>query len=63
MGLLSVGTPLAWKDTKKFAEHVKKHGIIQFINLYRKLKNRHRDTLKWGDEVRRYFTNNSNNIL
>lgn len=51
MGLLSKGTPLAWKDTKKFAEHVKKHGIIQFINLYRKLKNRQRDLLKWGDEI------------
>ena len=51
MGLLSVGTPLAWKDTKKFAEQIKRHGIIQFINLYRKIKNRQRDTLKWGDEV------------
>ncbi|XP_066922074.1 glutamate--cysteine ligase catalytic subunit-like [Clytia hemisphaerica] len=51
MGLLSVGTPLAWKDTKKLAEYVKKHGIVQFINLYRKLKNRQRDTLKWGDEI------------
>ena len=51
MGLLSVGTPLSWEETKKYADHVKEHGIIQFINLYGRLKDRHRDILKWGDEV------------
>lgn len=51
MGLLSVGTPLSWEETKKNAEKIKKHGIIQFINLYNNLKDRQRDTLKWGDEV------------
>ena len=52
MGLLTLGTPLSWEDTKKHAEFIKKHGIIQFINLYKRLKDRQRDTLKWGDEVR-----------
>lgn len=51
MGLLSVGTPLSWEETKKNAEKIKKHGIIQFINLYNNLKDRQRDTLKWGDEI------------
>ena len=52
MGLLSEGSPLSWEETKKHAEHVKKHGVLQFINLYNKLKNRVGDSLKWGDEVK-----------
>lgn len=51
MGLLSEGKPLTWEETKKLASHVKEHGIIQFINLYRKLKDRQGDVLKWGDEI------------
>jgi glutamate--cysteine ligase catalytic subunit len=27
MGLLSVGTPLEWKDAEKYSDHVRKHGI------------------------------------
>lgn len=27
MGLLSLGTPLEWKDADKFGDHVRKHGI------------------------------------
>lgn len=53
MGLLSQGQPLAWSETKTHAEHVRKHGIVQFINLYKKLKNRQGGSLTWGDEVRR----------
>ena len=51
MGLLSEGSPLTWEETKKHAEHVREHGIKQFINLYRRLKDRQGDILKWGDEV------------
>ncbi len=51
MGLLSVGTPLNWDETKKWAAHVKKNGILQFIHLYHKIKDRTNDVLKWGDEV------------
>ena len=51
MGLLTEGTPLTWAETKKYAEHVQKHGIQQFINVYHKLKDRTNDGLKWGDEV------------
>lgn len=51
MGLLSEGNPLPWEKTKDLAEHVRKHGIIQFINLYHRLKDRQGDILKWGDEV------------
>ena len=51
MGLLTEGSPLSWEETKKHADHVRKHGVRQFINLYHKLKDRSHDQLKWGDEV------------
>lgn len=51
MGLLSEGNPLSWEETKALAEHVRQHGIEQFINLYKKLQDRTGDVLKWGDEV------------
>uniref|UniRef100_A0A8C2FRJ7 Glutamate--cysteine ligase n=1 Tax=Cyprinus carpio TaxID=7962 RepID=A0A8C2FRJ7_CYPCA len=51
MGLLSQGSPLNWEETKKHADHVRKHGILQFLNIYNKVKDRQKDVLKWGDEV------------
>lgn len=50
MGLLTEGNPLSWEETKKLSDHVRKHGIIQFINLYARLKDRQGDTLQFGDE-------------
>lgn len=51
MGLLSEGKPLSWADTKKNAALVHRVGIQQFLALYRRLKDRKGDVLKWGDEV------------
>ncbi|KAK3746668.1 hypothetical protein QZH41_010504, partial [Actinostola sp. cb2023] len=51
MGLLSLGSPLSWPETKKYADHVRKHGITQFLHIYNALKSRQNDVLKWGDEV------------
>lgn len=51
MGLLTEGSPLSWEETKKLTKHVREHGIQQFIHLYRRLKDRQDDVLKWGDEV------------
>lgn len=51
MGLLSEGNPLSWEETKKWKEHVRKHGIEQFIHLYARLRDRQGDVLMWGDEV------------
>ncbi|XP_049675339.1 glutamate--cysteine ligase catalytic subunit isoform X9 [Accipiter gentilis] len=51
MGLLSQGSPLSWEETRRHAEHVRKHGILQFLHIYRALRDRHKDVLKWGDEV------------
>ncbi|KAJ3092796.1 hypothetical protein HK102_002724 [Quaeritorhiza haematococci] len=51
MGLLSLGTPLPWSEAKKHADHVRKHGIIQFLNIWNRVKTRRKDHLLWGDEV------------
>ena len=40
MGLLSEGEPLSWNETKKWADHVRQHGVLQFIELYKKLETR-----------------------
>lgn len=57
MGLLTEGSPLDWAETKKWAAHVREHGITQFINLYHQLKNRTGDVLMWGDEVEYMLVN------
>ncbi|PVV02265.1 hypothetical protein BB560_003286, partial [Smittium megazygosporum] len=51
MGLLSLGTPLNWNEAKKYAEHVRENGILQFLNIWRKIKHKDRDSLLWGDEI------------
>jgi glutamate--cysteine ligase catalytic subunit len=51
MGLLYLGTPLEWDDAKKYADHVRYHGITQFLNTWNRLKDRSGDELLWGDEV------------
>jgi hypothetical protein len=51
MGLLSKGTPLDWDDAKTHADHVRKHGIEQFLAIYHRLRDRRNDNLLWGDEV------------
>lgn len=63
MGLLSQGSPLNWEETQKYADHIRKHGIIQFLNIYNKLKERQKDVLKWGDEVRIEPPNERTNTL
>ncbi|KZT10714.1 glutamate-cysteine ligase catalytic subunit [Laetiporus sulphureus 93-53] len=51
MGLLSLGTPLAWDDAKHYADHVRTHGITQFLIIWDTLKDRCGDELLWGDEI------------
>ena len=51
MGQLSKGKPMSWKDALKHHAYIKKHGIIQFINLFHAYKDRENDKFFWGDEV------------
>jgi len=36
-----MGTPLSWEETKYYANHVRHHGIEQFINVFHKNKGQH----------------------
>ncbi|KAF8904414.1 glutamate-cysteine ligase catalytic subunit [Gymnopilus junonius] len=51
MGLLYLGTPLVWDEAKKYADHVRTHGITQFLHIWDQLKDRQGDELLWGDEI------------
>jgi glutamate--cysteine ligase catalytic subunit len=51
MGLLSLGTPLDWDEAQDYLSHVKAEGILQFLNIWNKVKTRVRDELIWGDEI------------
>lgn len=51
MGLLSLGTPLAWSDARELSEHVRIHGIEQFLAVWRRLRDRQGDAALWGDEL------------
>ncbi|KAG7737419.1 hypothetical protein KL929_003115 [Ogataea haglerorum] len=51
MGLLSLGTPLHWNDSRLYAEHVRINGIIQLINCFNAARDRKNDPFLWGDEV------------
>eukprot|EP00121_Abeoforma_whisleri_P003102 Awhi_evm1s2786 len=51
MGLLTDGRPLPWPEAKAAADHVRSHGIDQFLAIYSAVKDRQNDCLKWGDEI------------
>lgn len=52
MGLLSLGTPLDWHESKKLNEHVRDNGITQLINIFKQhAQSRSNDHFYWGDEV------------
>ena len=51
MGLLTLGTPLTWEEMKEWQQHVKTHGVKQFIRTYHKHKEDTGAPLKFGDEV------------
>ncbi|KAK9236655.1 glutamate-cysteine ligase-domain-containing protein [Lipomyces kononenkoae] len=51
MGLLSLGTPLPWKEVQKYADHVREHGIEQFLHIWKNTKDERGNSLLWGDEV------------
>jgi len=57
MGLLSEGEPLEWDEMVGWQEHVRRHGVDQFIRLYNRLKDDRGRHLKWGDEVEYIIVN------
>jgi len=51
MGFLTEGNTLNWKDSEPYRAQIKKHGLVQFLNLYNSMKGREPDVFRWGDEV------------
>lgn len=51
MGLLTVGKPHSWESAGKHREYVRRHGVLQFLSAYNRVKDIHNDELLWGDEV------------
>lgn len=51
MGLLVDGTPLSSEDMKPKLKYIKDHGVIQFLNTWRRVKDIQGDQLKFGDEI------------
>ncbi|OXM75866.1 glutamate-cysteine ligase catalytic subunit [Cryptococcus neoformans Bt63] len=51
MGLLALGTPLTWEQTKPLADHIRDHGITQFLNTWDRWKDKAGKGLLWGDEI------------
>eukprot|EP00549_Striatella_unipunctata_P000406 CAMPEP_0118689790 /NCGR_PEP_ID=MMETSP0800-20121206/9691_1 /TAXON_ID=210618 ORGANISM="Striatella unipunctata, Strain CCMP2910" /NCGR_SAMPLE_ID=MMETSP0800 /ASSEMBLY_ACC=CAM_ASM_000638 /LENGTH=919 /DNA_ID=CAMNT_0006587239 /DNA_START=823 /DNA_END=3582 /DNA_ORIENTATION=- len=51
MGLLKVGVPQKWDDSKKNLGYVRNAGLKQFISTYNRVKGLKGDELLWGDEI------------
>jgi len=50
-GLLKVGTPKTWNDSKKDLQYIRQAGVRQFISTYNRVKDLKGDELLWGDEI------------
>ena len=51
MGLLTLGKPLPFEESKQYIAHVREHGIQQFLNSWDRVKDISQDLLRWGDEI------------
>mmetsp|Transcript_21659 Transcript_21659/g.53027 ORF Transcript_21659/g.53027 Transcript_21659/m.53027 type:complete len:842 (-) Transcript_21659:297-2822(-) len=51
MGFLTKGKPLSWKESESVREYVRKHGIEQFLSIWKQNKDREDLDFLWGDEV------------
>lgn len=50
-GLLKVGVPKKWDDSKKDLGYIRNAGVRQFISTYNRVKDLRGDELLWGDEI------------
>ena len=51
MGLLKVGAPIPWEESKRHLHYVREHGVLQFLNTWFRVKDISEDTLKYGEEI------------
>lgn len=45
------GQPLPPEELKAAAKYIREHGVLQFINTWKRLKDLSNDELKFGDEI------------
>lgn len=51
MGLLAVGTPLPWNESREFNDLVKEKGVQYILQIFKNAQDRDGDVLYWGDEL------------
>mmetsp|Transcript_962 Transcript_962/g.1358 ORF Transcript_962/g.1358 Transcript_962/m.1358 type:complete len:854 (-) Transcript_962:240-2801(-) len=51
MGFLTEGKPLDWKESESVRKYVREHGVTQFLNVWKKNRDRDDVDFLWGDEV------------
>lgn len=51
LGLLTVGKPKTWEDSKKDLGYIRTAGVRQFISTYNRVKDLQGNELLWGDEI------------
>jgi len=58
MGYLAdIGQTLNFTDSLSLIDYIKKHGIIQFLLLYKKFKDTQQEEIFWGDEIEYHLLN------
>jgi glutamate--cysteine ligase catalytic subunit len=50
-GLLKVGVPKTWDESKNDLKYIRQAGVRQFISTYKRVKDIKGDELLWGDEI------------
>jgi glutamate--cysteine ligase catalytic subunit len=51
IGLLQLGVPKTWEQSKKDLRYIRRAGVRQFISTYYRVKDLKGDELLWGDEI------------
>jgi hypothetical protein len=51
IGLLKVGVPKTWEESRKDLKYIRQAGVRQFISTYNRVKDLEGDELLWGDEI------------
>jgi glutamate--cysteine ligase catalytic subunit len=51
LGLLKVGVPKTWEESKQDLKYIREAGMRQFLSTFRRVKDLKGDELLWGDEI------------
>ncbi len=51
MGLLVEGKPMTPEELQVHLKYIREHGVLQFVNIWKRLKDVQNDELKFGDEI------------